>query len=97
MAGLQSKTPKRRASPNHWLARAESGEPDALFNLGLMYSTGDGAPLDYVTAHKWFNLAAMAGSQEARAVRAELARDMSPAEIAEAQRQAREWQRQHVH
>jgi len=97
MASLQDKAPKRRVSSNHWLERAESGEPDALFNLGLMYSTGDGAPLDYITAHKWFNLAAMAGSQEARAVRAELARDMSPEEIAEAQRLAREWQRQHTH
>ena|SRR5258708_39509854 len=97
MALVQGKMAKRGASASDVLSRAESGEPDALFNLGLMYSTGDGAPLDYVTAHKWFNLAAMAGSEEARAVRAELARDMAPAEIAEAQRQARAWQRQHAH
>lgn len=82
---------------NDWFRKAEAGEPDALFNLGLIYSTGDGVPLDYVSAHKWMSLAAMAGSSEARTLRAELARDMSPAELAEAQRQAREWQRAHAH
>ena len=36
---------------------------DELFHLGLLYSTGQGgAPLDYVSAHMLFNLAAMRGS-----------------------------------
>ena len=70
---------------------AEGGKSDALYNLGLMYSTGRGVDVDLVTAHKWFNLAAMKGSDAARSCRAELAAEMSPAEIAEAQRQAREW------
>jgi len=70
---------------------AETGTVDAQFNLGLMYSTGQGVPQDYVLAHKWFNLAAMAGNREARENRVDLARDMSPNEIAEAQRLAREW------
>lgn len=70
---------------------AEGGKCDALYNLGLMYSTGRGVDVDLVTAHKWFNLAAMKGSNAARSCRAELAAEMSPAEIAEAQRQAREW------
>ena len=96
MPELHRRTVKR--SPNNdWFRKAEAGEPDALFNLGLIYSTGDGVPLDYVSAHKWMSLAAMAGSSEARTLRAELARDMSPAELAEAQRQAREWQRAHAH
>jgi len=70
---------------------AESGQCDALYNLGLIYSTGKGVPVDYVTAHKWFNLAAMRGSHAARDYRLDLAREMSTEEIAEAQRQAREW------
>ncbi|HAC57302.1 MAG TPA: hypothetical protein DCF73_02975, partial [Rhodobiaceae bacterium] len=41
---------------------AEGGKCDALYNLGLMYSTGRGVDVDLVTAHKWFNLAAMKGS-----------------------------------
>ena len=66
-------------------------------DLGLAYSTGEGAPFDLVTAHKWLNLAAMAGDAEARRLRAELARDMTVAEIAEALRLARTAQSQVVH
>lgn len=65
---------------------------DELFRLGLLYSTGQGgAPLDYVSAHMLFNLAAMRGSVEAKVYRKELAGEMASEEVAEAQRQAREW------
>jgi TPR repeat protein len=65
---------------------------DELFRLGLLYSTGQGgAPLDYVSAHMLFNLAAMRGSVEAKVYRKELADEMASDEVAEAQRQAREW------
>ena len=65
---------------------------DELFRLGLLYSTGQGgAPLDYVSAHMLFNLAAMRGSVEAKIYRKELAEEMAGDEVAEAQRQAREW------
>lgn len=65
---------------------------DELFRLGLLYSTGQGgAPLDYVSAHMLFNLAAMRGSVEAKVYRKELADEMPSEDVAEAQRQAREW------
>ena len=65
---------------------------DELFRMGLLYSTGQGgAPLDYVSAHMLFNLAAMRGSIEAKVYRKELSQEMDPAEVAEAQRNAREW------
>ena len=65
---------------------------DELFKLGMMYSTGQGgAPLDYVSAHMLFNLAAMRGSVEAKVYRKELSQEMDPVEVAEAQRNAREW------
>jgi TPR repeat protein len=70
---------------------ARGGRADALYNLGLAYSTGQGVHVDYVAAHKWFNLAAMKGVNEARTWRAQLSREMSAVQIAEAQRQAREW------
>ncbi len=66
-------------------------EAENYFELGLAYATGHGEPVDYVRAHKWFNIAAMLGDQRAREERADLAEVMSPAEIAEAQRLAREW------
>ena len=70
---------------------ARQGRADALYNLGLAYSTGQGVAVDFVTAHKWFNLAAMRGVDEAKSWRAQLSSEMSPAQIAEAQKLAREW------
>ena len=65
---------------------------DELFRMGLLYSTGQGgAPLDYVSAHMLFNLAAMRGSLEAKIYRKELSQEMASEEVAEAQRAAREW------
>ena len=71
------------------------GTPDALFELGLMYCAGRDVELDLVSAHKWFNLAAMRGNEDAKRYRMEIAHEMSKAEIAEAQRQAREWLARH--
>ena len=64
---------------------------DMLFELGLMYSIGRDVPVDLVAAHKWFNLAAMKGNAEATLLRREIASQMSDAEIAAAQRAARDW------
>ncbi len=65
---------------------------DDLFKLGLLYSTGQGgAPLDLVSAHMLFNLAALKGSEEAKSYRKELSQEMSSQEVAEAQRAARQW------
>jgi uncharacterized protein len=74
---------------------AAGGTPDALFELGLMHCAGRDAELDLVSAHKWFNLAAMRGNEGAKRYRMEIAHEMSKAEIAEAQRQAREWLARH--
>ena len=74
---------------------AAGGTPDALFELGLMYCAGRDVDLDLVSAHKWFNLAAMRGNEDAKRYRMEIAREMSKTEIAEAQRQAREWLARH--
>ena len=64
---------------------------DMFFRLGIMYSTGAEVPTDYVSAHKWFNLAAMRGNAEAIRLRREIAMEMTEAEIAQAQRAARDW------
>ena len=62
-----------------------------LFELGMMYSVGRSVPVDYITAHKWFNLSAMQGNRDAARLRQEVAEQMSNAEIASAQRAARAW------
>jgi len=63
-------------------------------NMGTMYKFGWGVPQDYVIAHMWFNLSAAQGcmlSDFSAAERDDLASKMTPAQIAEAQKLAREW------
>jgi len=70
---------------------AQSGAPDALFELGLLYATGLDVEVDLVVAHKWFNLASLRGNRAALARRIELAREMTASQVAQAQKLAREW------
>ena len=72
-------------------SEALNGRADALYNLGLAYSTGQGVSVDYVAAHKWFNLAAMRGSDVAKNWRNQIAGEMNAGQIAQAQKLAREW------
>ena len=74
------------------LAAAAAGDIDAYYDLGVIYSTGGhGVARDLIDAHKWFNLAAAAGHEEASWCRADVSEEMTAREIAEAQRRAREW------
>jgi TPR repeat protein len=74
------------------MAEAESGSVEALYELGVTFSTGRGGiAVDLIEAHKWFNLAALSGDTRSQACRAEISIEMTAREIAEAQRQARAW------
>ncbi|MEL6372733.1 MAG: hypothetical protein AAFR04_02050 [Pseudomonadota bacterium] len=70
---------------------AQAASPDALFQLGMVYASGRDVDVDLITAHKWFNLAALRGNEAARNYRTEIAAEMSKADIAKAQRMAREF------
>ena len=74
---------------------ADQGDGLAMTGLGVMYATGAGVPQDYVQAQMWLNLAASRLTGEARedavGFRDRVAGLMNPAQIAEAQRLAREW------
>ncbi len=74
-----------------WRPLAEQGDADAQFNLGVMYRIGQGVPEDFVRAHMWANLAAAQGNELARKARDIVAKKMTPAQLAEAQRLARKW------
>jgi len=73
------------------LEAARCGDAQAYYELGSAYALGEGVDIDLIEAHRWYNLAALAGVKSAQAERAALAADMAPTEIAEAQRLAREW------
>ncbi|MFC7290157.1 hypothetical protein [Hirschia litorea] len=76
-------------APEACLNKNSAGEE--IYRVGLMYSTGMGVAIDYVAAHKWFNLAALKGVKEARMLRREMVDYMSTQELRQAQRSAREW------
>lgn len=77
---------------------AEQGHADAQYLLGAMYGTGQGVPQDSVLAYMWLSLAASrfsASEGEKRGMAVLngeiIASKMTPAQIAEAERLAREW------
>ena len=79
---------------------AEQGHAPAQYSLGAMYAMGEGVTQDYVLAHTWCSLAASGASDvQTRDVavftRDEAARQMTPEQITEAQRRAREWTENH--
>jgi uncharacterized protein len=76
-----------------WFRKAaDQGDDKGQYNLGLLYASGQGVPQDYVLAHMWFNLSAAQGNQLATYSRDFMAEHhMTPAQIAEAQKLAREW------
>ncbi|MCP4305497.1 MAG: SEL1-like repeat protein [bacterium] len=74
-----------------WRPLAEQGDAEAQLRLGRMYAYGQGVPQDYVEAMKWFQLAAAQGHENAKKYRDLVAEQMTPDQLAEAQRLAREW------
>jgi TPR repeat protein len=85
------------AAAMKWYQKAaEQGNAAAQSSLGGMYGTGKGAPQDYVQAHKWYNLAAANETDDRQREAFMKNRDMqaakmTPAQIAEARKLAREW------
>jgi hypothetical protein len=99
MYALGQGVPQDDAEAVKWYRlAAEQGIANAQYTLGFMYAKGEGVPQDYVQAHMWFYLAASRFSApEAQyrdlAVKNRdiIASKMTPAQLAEAQRLAREW------
>ncbi len=89
--------PQDYAEAARWYRKAaEQGNAEAQFNLGSMYYHGYGVPQDYVQAHMWYKLATSKippgeGRDLAVKNRDRVAKRMTPAQISEAQKLAREW------
>ena len=76
-------------------ANPDQGDEVAQATLGFMYAKGKGVAQDYVVAHLWLNLAAARGNEQVVLYRDLVATNMKPAQIAEAQKLAREWKPMH--
>jgi TPR repeat protein len=77
---------------------ADRGDARAQYHLGLFYANGEAGETDNVSAHLWFNLASarfpaseISYRSAARTNRDLVAEKMTPDQIAEAQKLAREW------
>ncbi len=94
-----SGVPQDYAEAAKWYRRAaDRGDPQAQYNLGLAYAKGEGVQQDNVSAHAWFNISAsrFAGTDGvnrnlAISNRDAVASRMTPEQIAEAQKRARDW------
>ena len=73
---------------------ANQGNAKAQYNLGLKYHKGQGVTQDYVQAYMWYNIATAGSQKDSGGFRDRLAKKMTPVQIAEAQRLAREWKPQ---
>ena len=79
------------AAANEFKKLSAENDSDAQYMLGYLYATGKGVLKDYVEAHKWFNLAASHGNNDAIKARAGVEKHMSGEQISLAQKQARNW------
>ena len=85
--------PRDYAEALKWFRRAADQEhARAQYTLGVMYDVGRGVTQDYVLAHMWFNLCAAKYKPiwNCAKIRAEVAEKMTPSQIAEAHKLARE-------
>ena len=80
-----------------WLQRAaETGNAKAQYALGLMYRSGMGTPIDSMKAYVWLNVAAAQGVPGAASARESVLGRLTPAELLEAQAEARRMSETHI-
>ena len=80
---------ENRTEATKWRRRAANqGDQEAQLMLGYDYRLGDGVPVDNIGAYKWFNLASAQGSENAKTSLFRLQNEMTPDQIAEAQRRS---------
>lgn len=80
-----------------WYAlAAEQGDARAQLAIGILHELGLGVPEDLVEAFKWFDLAAAGGREDAAIFREEVAAQMDPSAIAEAEARAAAWRAAHT-
>ena len=84
--------PQNYGEAAKWYRKAaDQRVAEAQFNLGVMYAQGQGVPQNYAQAYAWFSLAAAQGHANAVKARDMFAKLMTPAQIAEGQKMARDW------
>ena len=84
--------PQDYVQARQWYSNAAAqGYAAAQSKLGQLYELGHGVPKDVVQAQKWYILGAAGGDKLGAELRDALAKQMTPAQIFQAQERAREW------
>lgn len=79
-----------------WMSKAaEQGDKNSQASLAVQYVKGEGVPQDYVKAHMWINIAAAGGDEKYVVGRDKITELLTPSQLADAQKLAREWMEQH--
>jgi hypothetical protein len=92
MYGIGLGVPRDYSEAAKWSRKAaEQGDVPAQLMLGLQYEYGQGVPQDKVQALMWFNLAIERGHPQAKEAINRITEHMTPSQIAEARRMAKEW------
>ena len=92
MYSLGLGVPQDKHESVKWYRRAaEQGYAHGQFSLGVMYYFAEGVPKDHVLSYKWFNLSAAQGNKNSAELRDALAKRITPSQIQEAQKLAREF------
>ena len=93
MPGREWRVQRDYAEAAKWFRKAaDQDNIDAQFNIGEMYELGTGVPQDYLLAYMWFSLVASHGTRPyAIRARDRVAQQMTPDQIAQAERLAHEW------
>ena len=88
---------KDEAEAVKWFRKsAEQGNASAQYNLGICYYNGQGVVKNEIEGYKWFLLAAAQGALNAKKNVSIAERRLSPAQRAEGQRLAQEWETRHA-
>jgi TPR repeat protein len=84
--------PLDHAEAARWFRKAaDQGLADAQYDLGRLYVEGRGVPQDHVLAHMWLSLSAEQGYEKAVGRRNLVTKDMTPAQITQPEKLARDW------
>jgi len=78
-----------------WFSKAaDQGHANAMFNLGSLYEEGLGVVRNFVQAYMWFEIAFSQGVKNSAKKRDAIAKNMTSAQIIEAQKLALKWLRE---
>ena len=74
---------------------AEQVDTKGQLRMGIMYEYGKGVTKNCIEAHKWYNIAGANGMVDGMEFRDRVGKKMTPLQIVEAQKLAREWMEEH--